>query len=99
MENTDVVRLYLMIATGDVRDTFFSVTKQTTQHERTARMNVGRSMDVSVNKVLRNLALMDYSNRRPIRVPLLTAQHRQKWRSWARDHIRWLRLENSSLVR
>lgn len=65
------------------------VNRQATLREITAEMDVGRPTGVSVWTVRRNLALMGYSSRRPTRVLLLTAQHRQQRRSWARDHISW----------
>ena len=63
--------------------------RQATPREITAGINEGRTTDVSVRTVRRNLALMGYGSRRPTRVPLLTERHRLQRLTWARDHLGW----------
>ncbi|GIY56940.1 hypothetical protein CDAR_86611 [Caerostris darwini] len=62
---------------------------QATVRQITAEINVGRTRDLSVRTVRRNLAFLGYSSRRPTRVPLLTERHRLQRLSWAREHIGW----------
>ncbi|GIY60804.1 transposable element Tc1 transposase [Caerostris darwini] len=62
---------------------------QATLRQITAEINVGRTRDLSVRTVRRNLAFLGYSSRRPTRVPLLTERHRLQRLSWAREHIGW----------
>ena len=68
---------------------FVNANRQTTLHQITTEINVGRMRDMSGRTVRRNLSSLGYASRRLTRVPLLTARHHFQRISWAREHIGW----------
>ncbi|GFX08771.1 HTH_Tnp_Tc3_2 domain-containing protein [Trichonephila clavipes] len=54
-----------------------------------ADFNAGTSTSVTVRTIQRNIIDMGFPNRRPTRVPLLTARHKALRFTWARQRRHW----------
>lgn len=63
--------------------------RRATLPQITNNYNNGDQKKVSQHTVQRSLLRMGLRSRRPSRVPLLTAHHRQQRLQWAREHRNW----------